>query len=149
MTTPALKRTNVIELNVRRRRGSCFWPVHVALATARTSRPFDQHVRISNGGGKPDSLDLTPGQAGYVLKHRQQVPTAIIPGKSMNLIDDDYPQITEQIAGIDVWRNEHDLKRLWRRQQTIRRIAENLLLRSCLDVAVPQGGGCPQGAVPL
>ena len=66
------------------------------------------------------------------------MPAPVIAGERVNLIDDHRANVPEQIPRIDVWRNQHDLERLGRRQHAIRRLALNPLPCTGSHVAMPE-----------
>lgn len=73
----------------------------------------------------PDPLELAPGKPRGPLHQRQQLPTPITPGKGVNLIDDQDPEVAQQTAGVDPAGNQHHRERLEGSQQAIGRLAQN------------------------
>ena len=81
---------------------------------------------------------------------RQQVPAAVVSGKSVDLVHDHRSQIAEQTAGIDIRRDQHHLQRFRRGEQAVGRVAEYMPAGGCGHVAVPEGRSPAQErAVPL
>lgn len=58
----------------------------------RALKPAKQLVRVADRGGKPHSLQRTPGQPGQAFEDRQEVPSPVVPGECVHFVDDDGAQ---------------------------------------------------------
>jgi hypothetical protein len=67
------------------------------------------------------------------------MPTAIITPKSMEFIDENRVQVSEQGPVFNPYRDQHCLQRLGCRQQDVWRFAEKALPSSVGDVSMPKG----------
>jgi hypothetical protein len=55
-----------------------------------------QILRVSYCRGKSDPLKLAARQASYSLQNREQMPTPVITGESMELIDNRYANLPKE-----------------------------------------------------
>ena len=53
------------------------------------------------------------------------MPTPVVPGESVQLVDDDRAHVAEQQLVVDFAEDEHRLEGLRRRQQDVRRVGDH------------------------
>jgi len=78
------------------------------------------------------------------FKHADQVPTPVVPGEGVDLVDHDRPQVCEQRPGVDAGGHQHRLQRLRSGEQDVRRLAQHALAAALVRVAVPQPGAATE-----
>ena len=72
------------------------------------------------------------------------MPAAVIPGESMNLVDDDQAKVREEAPRVDGGRDQHHLQRLGGCQQAIGRFAQDPSTCCLFDVSVPERRSPPE-----
>ena len=83
-------------------------------------------------------LQLPPCQPADAFQNREQVPSPIVSGKGVDLIDDDGPNAAQHLPAVRLRRNQHDLQRLRRGEQNVRRIRLDPVALRRADISVPQ-----------
>ena len=110
---------DVVELGGRRPARVAARSNHPAWSRRVRGKPLEECVRVADGRGKTQTLDLTSGEAADPLQDREQMPAAIVTGERVQLVDDDGLEIAEKHTRFRAGRDEHDLDRLGCGQQHI------------------------------
>ena len=96
-------------------------------ALARAGKPLEQRFRVADGRRKPDPLKVPSGEPADAFEDRQEMPSTVVPGERVELVDDDSSEVPEEERAVDPPRGEHHLDRLGGGEEHVRRVRENLL----------------------
>ncbi len=106
-------------------------------ARRRSLQPAQKILRIADGGREPHPLDVPSNEPLQPFDDSEQMPSTIVTGEGVDLVDDDGTKVGEEGAVIDVDADEHRLQRLRRRQQNIGTGTQDGLPSPVCDVPVP------------
>ncbi len=107
---------------------------------AAAPEPTGQPIRIAHRGRQADALNLTSGDPGYPLQHRQKMPSPVVAGKGVDFIDDDHFHIGQKGSVVHLSGGQHHFEGFRRGQQAVGRVPRNVLSGRGRDVAVPKSG---------
>jgi len=93
-----LKRANEVEFHFCRGGPRLGRHTYTSFPRTGSHQPVDQRFRVARGGRKADPLELSPCQPGNPFQEGEQVPPTVVAGKGVDFVDDDHPEIAEQVV---------------------------------------------------
>ena len=94
--------------------------------------------------GQSNPLQRTASQLRDAFHNSQQMPTPIVPGKGMDLVDDDGTYICKELPRIRQGRDQHRFERFWCGQQDVRTVEDLAFADSCGGVSMPYRRGASE-----
>ena len=104
---------------------------------ARALEPLADDLRVADGGREADALNVAAAHRDQALEQAREVRSAIVGGERVHLVDDDGGEAFEDGARVGAGADHHDLERLGRGHQNVRRRLAEALLARVAHVAVP------------
>src|SRR4051794_31122134 len=64
--------------------------------------PGQQLIRVADSGREPNALDWMSGKTLKTFKDSEEVPSAVVPRKRVDLVHDDALHVGEVLPGVDL-----------------------------------------------
>jgi len=111
---------------------------HPGRAIAAGGEPPEQLVGVADRRRQGDALQLPAGQPADPGEDGEEVPSPVVAGEGVDLVDDRHPQVGEPAFVVDARGDEHGFERFGGGEQHVGWLGEQRPSRGGSDVAVPQ-----------